>query len=117
MNMSISPAQMNLQAGTAESSNPAGHASQLATPGVAVPVSSHAKSPSEKLAPVPIISPAPLSTDMRIDAQHQVYYQVVNERTGDVLLEIPCEALRQIGESIKVPLEGDASIHGVDVKS
>jgi hypothetical protein len=54
---------------------------------------------------------------MRIDAQHQVYYQVVNERTGDVLLEIPCEALRQIGESIKVPLEGDASIHGVDVKS
>ena len=54
---------------------------------------------------------------MRIDDQHQVYYQVVNERTGDVLLEISCEAVRQIGESIKVLPEGDASIHGVDVKS
>ena len=54
---------------------------------------------------------------MRIDDQRQIYYRVVNERTGDVLLEIPCEALREIGESIKVQLEGDASIHGVDVKS
>ena len=115
--MSISPAQMNLQVGTAERLNPAGYPSQPATPGIASPANSHAKSPSEKPAPVPIISPAPLSTDMRIDDQHQVYYQVVSVRTGDVLLEIPSEALRQIGESIKVPLEGDASIHGVDVKS
>ena len=117
MNMSISPAQMNLQVGTAEGSTSAGHSSQPATPGVAEPASSHAKSPSDKPAPVPIISSAPLSTDMRIDDQRQIYYQVVNERTGDGLLEIPCEALRQIGESIKVPLEGDASIHGIDVKS
>jgi hypothetical protein len=53
---------------------------------------------------------------MRIAGQHQIYYQVVNERNGDVLLEIPSEALREIGESIKVRPEG-ASIHGVDVKS
>jgi hypothetical protein len=54
---------------------------------------------------------------MRVDAQHQVYYQVINERTGDLLLEIPSEALREIGESIQVPLVGDSSVHGVDVKS
>lgn len=117
MDMSISPAQMNLQVGTAEGSNPAGHSSQSSTPGVAVPASSHAKSPSEKPAPALVFSPAPLSTDLRVDDQRQIYYQVVNDRTGDVLLEIPSEALRQIGESIKVPLEGDARIHGVDVKS
>jgi|ERR1035441_6567777 hypothetical protein len=115
--MSISPAQTNLQVGTTEGSSSAGHSSQPATPGVAEPASSHAKFPSENPVPVPIISPAPLSTDMRIDDQRQIYYRVVNERTGDVLLEIPCEALREIGESIKVQLEGDASIHGVDVKS
>ena len=115
--MSISPTQINLQVGTVEVSNPAGHASQPATPEVALPANSHAKSPSEKPASGDIIPSAPLSTDLRIDDQRQVYYQVINERTGGVLLEIPCEALRQIGESIKVPLEGDASIHGVDVKS
>jgi hypothetical protein len=54
---------------------------------------------------------------MRIDEEHQVYYQVVNDRTGDVLLEIPSEALRQIGESIKVPLDEAAIAHAVDVKS
>jgi hypothetical protein len=34
-----------------------------------------------------------------------------------VLFEIPPEALRRIGESLNVPLVGDASIPSVDVKS
>jgi hypothetical protein len=82
-----------------------------------MPESPHSKSPPEQQTPVPVICPAPLATDMRVDAQHQVYYQVINERTGDLLLEIPSEALREIGESIQVPLVGDSSVHGVDVKS
>jgi hypothetical protein len=103
MDMSISPAQLNLEFGGSERSQAPGRGSPTSDPAVAVSAKSAAPSPSEH--PVPIISPAPLSTDMRIDEEHQVYYQVVNDRTGDVLLEIPSEALRQIGESIKVPLD------------
>jgi uncharacterized FlaG/YvyC family protein len=59
---------------------------------------------------------ASTSTDMKIDNQHQVYYEVVDDSTGDVLFEIPAEALRAIGESLNVPLVGDGSAPGVDVK-
>ena len=54
---------------------------------------------------------------MQIDNHHQIYYVVVNDSTGDVLFEIPPEALRRIGESLNVPLVGDASVPSVDVKS
>jgi hypothetical protein len=57
------------------------------------------------------------STDMRIDSQHQVYYEFVDQSTGDVLFEIPPEALRAIGENLNLPLVGDLSAHGVDVES
>ena len=113
--MSISPAQLNLEFGGNEVSKAPGRGSPASVPAVAVPAKSAAPSPSEP--PVPIISPAPLSTDMRIDEEHQVYYQVVNARTGDVLLEIPSEVLRQIGESIKIPPAEVSKIHGLDVKS
>jgi hypothetical protein len=59
----------------------------------------------------------PIGTDMRVDAQHQVYYEFVDESTGDVMFEIPPEALREIGESLNLPLVGDASVPSVDVKS
>jgi hypothetical protein len=58
-----------------------------------------------------------LSTDMKIDKQHQVYYAVINDRTGDELFEIPPEALREIGEGLNIPLAGDSSAHGIDLKS
>jgi uncharacterized FlaG/YvyC family protein len=54
---------------------------------------------------------------MQIDNHHQVYYEVVDDSTGDVLFEIPSEALRKIGESLNLPLIGDASVPSVDVKS
>jgi uncharacterized FlaG/YvyC family protein len=54
---------------------------------------------------------------MRVDDQHQVYYEFVDDRTGDVLFEIPPEALREIGESLNLPLDGGSRIHSVDVKS
>jgi hypothetical protein len=61
--------------------------------------------------------PAQLSTDMQVDSQHQVYYEFVDDSTGNVLFEIPPEALREIGESLNVPLDGDFGGHDVDVTS
>jgi uncharacterized FlaG/YvyC family protein len=54
---------------------------------------------------------------LRIDAQHQIYYAVVNDRTGEVVLEIPPEVIRELAESLDVPLAGIASAHSLDVKS
>jgi uncharacterized FlaG/YvyC family protein len=52
-----------------------------------------------------------------VDAEHQLYYEVVDDSTGDVLFQIPPEALRAIGESLNVPLIGDANVPSVDVNS
>jgi uncharacterized FlaG/YvyC family protein len=54
---------------------------------------------------------------MRVDDQHQIYYETVDDRTGDVLFEIPPEALRAIAESLNLSLVGSSSGHSVDVKS
>jgi uncharacterized FlaG/YvyC family protein len=54
---------------------------------------------------------------MRVDEEHQVYYEFVDQSTGDVVFEIPPEALREIGESLNLPLAGDGSDHSVDMKS
>jgi uncharacterized FlaG/YvyC family protein len=54
---------------------------------------------------------------MQIDSKHQVYYEYIDDRTGDVVFEIPPEALRKIGESLNVPLVGGASVHSIDVES
>lgn len=77
-----------------------------------------AESSASSLGPAPAVSPpAQFSTDMQIDNHHQVYYEVVDDRSGDVLFEIPAEALRKIGESLNVPLLGDAQTPSVDVNS
>lgn len=57
------------------------------------------------------------STDLRIDNQHQVYYEVVDDQTGSELLEIPPAALRAISENLNVPLEGDQATPILNVKS
>ena len=76
------------------------------------------ESSDESSAPAPPASSlAQLSTDMRVDSQHQVYYEFVDESTGNVLFEIPPEALRAIGESLSLPLDGEAGAHSLDVKS
>lgn len=54
---------------------------------------------------------------MQIDSDHQIYYEFVDKRTGDVVFEIPPEALREIGESLNLPLVGGASVHSIDVES
>jgi hypothetical protein len=75
-------------------------------------------SPGDSGAAAPAVSSsAQFSTDMCVDNQHQIYYEFVDASTGDVLFEIPPEALREIGESLNVSLVGDASVPSVDVKS
>ena len=64
-----------------------------------------------------VSSPDQLSTDIRFDNRHQAYYEVVDKQTGNVLFEIPPEALREIGESLNAPLVGESDAHSLDVKS
>ena len=114
MDMSISPAQMILQAASAESFAPTRRSPLASVSGAAAA----AGSTPESSAPAPAVSSSPqFSTDMEIDDQHQIYYKFVEVSTGDVLFEIPPAALRAIGESLNVPLVGESSSHNVDVKS
>ena len=54
---------------------------------------------------------------MRIDAQHRVYYQVVNDHSGEVICEIPCEQIRELEESNLSPAAREAAAQRIDVKS
>jgi len=54
---------------------------------------------------------------MRVDSEHQIYYAYVDDRTGEVMFEIPPEALRAIGESLNVPMNGESGAYALDVKS
>ncbi len=120
--MSISPAQMMLQAASVESPVESSRSTPTALPAGAqtsAPAATPAiRSSAESPVPVPAAPPPEqFSTDLQVDNHHQVYYAVVDDSTGDVLFEIPSEALRKIGESLIVPLIGDANMPSVDVKS
>ena len=56
-----------------------------------------------------------LSTDLRIDDQRRIYYAVINNRTGDVVLEIPPEQIRKLAEALDTPTP--APSHSVDIKT
>ncbi len=108
--MSVSPAQIVVQAASAETATTSGR--PTATSGPAAPP------PAESTAPAPVVSSSPqFSTDLRIDNEHQIYYEFVDTSTGDVIFEIPPEALREIGESLNVPLVGDTSGYSIDVNT
>jgi hypothetical protein len=120
--MSISSALMtpqvaSLESATASARSPA--PAVAAAPQTSVPASSPAVgSPTEPPPPAPAVSsPAQFSTDREIDSQHKIYYEFIDDRTGDVVFEIPPQALREIGESLNLPLLGDASVPSIDVKS
>jgi len=112
--MSISPAQLVQQAASAGSASEKQGSSPSPILSVALGSSEPAEPPS---APPSAIPPVQFSTDFQIDSHHQVFYEVVDDSTGDVLLEIPSEALRKIGESLNLPLAGDPNVPIVDVKS
>ena len=111
--MSTSPALMIQQFASTENTGFPARSAPASIPGAA----SAAKSSNDSPPPPAAASASQFSTDMRVDSQHQVYYEFVDQSTGDVLFEIPPEALRAIGESLNVPLIGDSSAHGMDVES
>ena len=79
--MSISPAQRIFPDSSVPSALPAGRSSKSSAP-AATAIEPAAEAPS----PTPAnTSPPQLSTDMRVDDQRRVYYEVVNDRTGDVV--------------------------------
>ncbi len=63
-----------------------------------------------------VVHPPSFSTSMQIDNHHQVYYKFVEGGTGNVMFEIPPEALRDIAESLKMPPVMDGSVPTIDVK-
>jgi hypothetical protein len=89
--------------------------------GLSIPASLPALYPSENpnrdSSPSAERSPGQSNTDVRVDDHHQVYYEFVDASTGDVLFEIPPEALREIAESLNISLDGSTSSRRVDVKS
>jgi hypothetical protein len=113
MAMSIPPAEMLLQATTVQTTPPTWRSSETGAGAAVQPqeVTTHSSSTPSAL------PPNTFSTDMKVDDQHQVYYAIVDDRSGDELFEIPPEALRKIGESLHLPPIGESGVHGVDVKS
>lgn len=111
--MSILPAQFTPSSGTTD------HSSEKEPPAKAA-----AKAPS------PVAEPAPadnarahaevfipkVSTDLRIDGKHRVYYQVVNDRTGEVVCEIPSEQIRELEEESSTPSGSGGAGRRIDVK-
>jgi len=117
--MSISPAQIVQEVANAESASAPKRFTSSVPSMASLPLPPAADAEqSTAPSPAPAISASPqLSTDLRIDNQHQLYYEFVDNSTGNVVFEIPPEALRAIGESLNVPLNGDATPPSLDVKS
>jgi hypothetical protein len=57
------------------------------------------------------------STDMRVDKQHQIYYAIIDNYTGNELVEIPPEALRVIAESLNLPVGSESAASTIDVET
>jgi hypothetical protein len=58
-----------------------------------------------------------LSTDLRIDDQRRIYYEVINNRTGEVVCEIPPEQIRKLGEGLTESHVTQTAGHKVDVRT
>ena len=112
--MSISPARMILQIAYGEAST----ASPPDSPRPASSPSANTKARENTPSSSPAVSTAkPVTTNLRIDDQHQFYYEFVDGSSGNVMFEIPPAALRAIGESLNLPRNGEPGPHTLDVKS
>ena len=105
--MSILPAQFTALSGTTDHAPEKEHLPKATPP--AAPA-------AEVSTPVEVFSPQQ-STDLRIDAQHRVYYQIVNDQTGQVVCEIPSEQIRNLAEGNLSPAASEAAAQRLDVKS
>jgi len=105
--MSIAPVQFAMVLGAT------GIARDAETPARPSPAAQPAAQPPAQ-APAEPSGPS-LSTDLRIDDQRRIYYAVINNRTGDVVLEIPPEQIRKLAEALDTTASAPA--HSVDVKT
>jgi hypothetical protein len=112
--MSISPAQFTPSSGSTDHPPERDPSPRVPAP-VPSPIAEAAPA-AEAQAPAEVFNPR-VSTDMRIDAQHRVYYQVVNDHSGEVICEIPCEQIRELEESNLSPAAREAAAQRIDVKS
>jgi hypothetical protein len=111
--MSISPVQMAMEALSADRANettrpreaprPAAKVTEQAA-GAAAAAQAEASGPK-------------MSTAMRIDDQSRIYYEVINNRTGDVVMELPPEQIRKLGEGLGQAVKSQPDGHNIDVKS
>ena len=58
-----------------------------------------------------------LSISLRIDDQRRIYYEVINNRTGDEVLEIPPEQIRKLAEGLDESPVSQSTSHNVNVKA
>ncbi len=72
--------------------------------------------PTPSPAPAELSSPK-LNTALRIDPQHHIYYEVINEKSGDIVFEIPPAQIRKLAEGIRESLAHATAVHNLDVKS
>ncbi len=61
--------------------------------------------------------PPQFSMAIRIDDRRRIYYEVINDHTGEVVFQIPPEVVRNIGEGINQFLETLHAERSVDVES
>ena len=113
--MSISSVQLTQQVAIAGHEASAERSAQAPIPAAAAPA---AVPKVEAAVPAAAVAPPPhFSIDLQIDAEHQIYYQVIDDRDGSVLFEFPSEVLRAIGESLNLPLGGEPGVPSIDIKS
>jgi hypothetical protein len=109
--MSISPAQLVMALGTADLA-----AETLPSRGRAAGGAHRTEAPDAEGAHAEPAGPK-LSTDLRIDDQRRIYYEVINNRTGEVVCEIPPEQIRRLGEGLTESPVSQSAGHKVDVRT
>lgn len=80
-------------------------------------VAPHRASPGSEGAQPAGWQPPQFSTAIRIDDQRRIYYEVINDHTGQVVLQIPPEVVRNIGDGINQFLQSLHPARSIDVKS
>lgn len=109
--MSISPAQLVTALGAADLA-----AETLQSRGAAAGAATKTEAPHAEGAPAEPSGPK-LSTNLRIDDQRRIYYEVINNRTGDVVYEIPPEQIRKLAEGLTESPVSQSAGHKVDVRT
>jgi hypothetical protein len=110
--MSISPAQLTLVLGASDRA--AATEQSAGVPSGGAPKS---EAPVAEAAAHAEPSGPKLTTALRIDDQRRIYYEVINNQSGEVVYQIPPEQVRKLGEGISESLRSRLMGRSIDVKS